>query len=156
MKNGKLFIKAWILVGLLDLLAAFISFYLSTGKSPLIVLKFIASAVLGQSAYTPESGSIWIGLLLHFTIAFLFTAFFFLLYKPLRLFKVQWVFLGVIYGLVIWLVMNKLVLPLTLVKQQPFNWMDAARAVLILITMIGLPLSWMLKKAGKQPLAFSN
>ena len=146
MKNTRLFFKAWLLVGILDILAAFLSFYLSTDKSPLIVLKFIASAVLGADAYSSNTGSIWIGLVLHFLVAFLFTFFFFILYRPFKLHKIQWILLGVLYGIFIWLVMNKLVLPFTLVKQQPFNWMDAARAVLILITMIGLPLSWMLKK----------
>lgn len=149
MNNGKLFIKAWLLVGVLDILAAFLSFYISTGKSPLIVLKFIASALLGSAAYS-ASGSIWVGLLLHFAVAFLFALFFFIAYKPLKLYKLQWVVLGIVYGIFIWLVMNKLVLPITMVKQQPFKWTDAIRAALILITMIGLPLSWMLNKAERK------
>ena len=150
MKNGKLFIKAWLLVGLLDILAAFLSFYISTGKSPLIVLKFIASALLGSEAYSSESGSVWIGVILHFAVAFLFTLFFFIAYNPLKLYKLQWVVLGIVYGVFIWLVMNKLVLPLTMVKQQPFKWVDAIRAALILITMIGLPLSWILNKVERK------
>ena len=149
MNNGKLFIKAWLLVGVLDILAAFLSFYISTGKSPLIVLKFIASALLGSAAYS-ASGSIWVGLLLHFAVAFLFALFFFIAYKPLKLYKLQWVVLGIVYGIFIWLVMNKLVLPITMVKQQPFKWTDAIRAALILITMIGLPLSWILNKAERK------
>lgn len=149
MNNGKLFIKAWLLVGVLDILAAFLSFYISTGKSPLIVLKFIASALLGSAAYS-ASGSIWVGLLLHFAVAFLFALFFFTAYKPLKLYKLQWVVLGIVYGIFIWLVMNKLVLPITMVKQQPFKWADAIRSALILITMIGLPLSWILNKAERK------
>ena len=146
MKTIYFFIKAWLLVGILDILAAMLSFYLSTGKSPLIVLKFITSAVSGAEAYTGGTTSIILGLVLHFMVAFLFTLFFFLLYKPLALHRYNLYLIGIVYGIFIWLVMTKLVLPMTSVKQQPFKWLEAGRAMLILITMIGLPLAFMLKK----------
>jgi len=146
MKKTIFFIKAWLLVGILDIAAAMLSFYISTGKSPLIVLKFIASAVTGPSAYADGTTSILLGLALHFSVAFLFTLFFFLVYKPLHLFQFNTLLTGVLYGIFIWVVMNQLILPMTSVKQQPFKWLEAVKAIIILITMIGLPLSLMLKK----------
>lgn len=146
MKTIYFFIKAWLLVGVLDIIAAMLSFYLSTGKSPKIVLKFIASAVQGTDAYTGGIASTLLGIALHFLIAFLFTLFFLLVYKPMALYRYNVYLAGVVYGIFIWFVMNKLVLPMTSVKQQPFKWEEAGRAMLILITMVGLPLAFMLKK----------
>lgn len=146
MKTISFFVKTWLLVGLLDILAAFGSFYFSTGKSPLIVLKFISSAVMGASAYKEGLVSVLLGLVLHFVVAFLFTLFFFLLYKPLRLYRYPTYLVAIVYGSFIWLVMNKLVLPMSSVKQQPFQLWEAAKAAMILILMIGLPLAFRLKQ----------
>lgn len=146
MKTMLFFLKTWLLVGLLDILAAFLSFYLSTGKSPLIVLKFISSAVMGTDAYNGGAGSILLGIVLHFVVAFLFTLIFFLLYKPLRVYKYNTYLIAIVYGSFIWLVMNRLVLPMTYVKQPSFQFWEAAKAGLILIVMIGLPLAFRLKQ----------
>jgi hypothetical protein len=146
MKTVSFFVKTWLLVGLLDILAAFISFYLSTGKSPLIVLKFISSAVMGAHAYNDGVVSVLLGLVLHFVVAFLFTLFFFLLYKPLRLYAYNTYIIAIVYGSFIWLVMNRLVLPLTSVKQSSFQLWEAAKAVMILVVMIGLPLAFRMKQ----------
>jgi len=149
MKAIYFFIKVWLLVGVLDIIAAMISFYLSTGKSPEIVLEFIASAVQGTDAYTGGITSILLGIALHFLVAFLFTLFFFLLYKPMTLHRYNVYMVGVVCGIFIWFVMNQLVLPMTSIKQQPLKWLEAVKAMLILITMIGLPLAFMLKKRQK-------
>lgn len=146
MKTVYFFIKAWLLVGLLDITAAMLSFYLSTNKSPLIVLKFITSAVCGPEAYAGGTASILLGLLLHFLVAFMFTLVFFLLYEPGKLYRYNQYLIGLVYGIFIWVVMNKLVLPMTQIKQQPFSWFEAAKGMLILVAMIGMPLAIMLKK----------
>ncbi len=146
MKTISFFVKTWLLVGLLDITAAFASFYLSTGKSPLIVLKFISSAVMGANAFKEGVVTVLLGLVLHFVVAFLFTLFFFLLYKPLRLYRYHTYLIAVLYGSFIWVVMNRLVLPMTSVKQPSFQLWEAAKAAMILILMIGLPLAYRLKK----------
>lgn len=148
MKTIIFFVKAWLLIGVLDISAAMLSFFLSTGKSPEIILKFIASAVSGPEAYTGGAISIVTGLALHFLVAFLFTLFFFLIYQPMALYRYNVYLAGIVYGLFIWIMMNQLVLPMTLVKQQPFKWSEAAKAMLILITMVGLPLAFMLKRSS--------
>ena len=146
MKTIYFFIKAWLLVGVLDIIAAMLSFYLSTGKTPEIVLKFIASAVQGADAYTGGTASTLLGIALHFLVAVLFTLVFFLFYKPMTLYRYNVYLVSVAYGIFVWFVMNKLVLPMTSVKQQPFKWVEAGKSMLILIIMVGLPLAIMLKK----------
>jgi hypothetical protein len=48
---------------------------------------------------------------------------------------------GLAYGVVVWLVMNLLVLPMSQIVQREFNWAGAIRGTLILMFMIGLPIS---------------
>src|SRR5688500_1592432 len=96
----KTVLLAGLLVGSLDIVAALVNFYINTGKDPKIVLKYIASAVLGRSAFSASASNtaaVW-GLLLHFLIAFIWTFFFFLLYPKLKLFSWNRIITGILYG----------------------------------------------------------
>lgn len=132
---------AALLVGGLDIAAALIQFYIKTGKDPLIVLKYIASAVFGSDAYKNESMAIW-GLLFHFLIAFLWTILFFLIYPKLRLLSWNRVVTGILYGIFVWIMMNRVVVPLSKAAIGEFDIKQAIIAVIILICAIGLPLSF--------------
>jgi hypothetical protein len=135
-------LMAGLLVGSLDIIAALINFYINTGKDPNIVLKYIASAVFGKSAFAGDNTmSVW-GLLLHFLIAFIWTILFFLVYPKLRLLSWNRVVSGILYGIFIWIVMTQVVVPISKATAGPFNLKQAVIAVLILIAAIGLPLSF--------------
>lgn len=139
----KTIVLAGLLVGSLDIIAALVQFYIKTGKDPLIVLKYIASAVFGKAAYSSGNMmAVW-GLLLHFLIAFIWTILFFLIYPKLRLLSWNRVVTGILYGIFIWIMMTQLVVPMTKVSAGAFNLKQAIIAVLILIGAIGLPLSFM-------------
>ena len=131
-----------MLVGSLDILAAFANYYIKTGKDPLVVLKYIASAVFGPSVYTSGTGMIVAGLVFHFIVAFMWTLFFFLIYRKLKLYSWNRVLTAVVYGMVIWVVMNLAVVPLTRASTGPFVLKQAIISALILIFAIGLPLSF--------------
>jgi hypothetical protein len=131
-----------LLVGSLDIIAALVQFYSKTGKDPLIVLKYIASAVFGKSAYSGDSRmSIW-GLLLHFLIAFIWTVFFFLIYPKFKLLSWNRIITGILYGIFVWIMMTQVVVPISKASAGTFNLKNAIIAVLILIGAIGLPLSF--------------
>ncbi|MBP6826910.1 MAG: hypothetical protein KA165_10175 [Saprospiraceae bacterium] len=130
-----------LLVGTLDIATALIQYSVQTGKDPLDVLRYIACGVFGSSAFTggvPMAG--W-GLFFHFVIAFSFTAFFFFIYPKLGVLAKNRVLTGIFYGLFIWIVMNLGVLPLARIS-YPSHVGRAALGALILICMIGLPLSF--------------
>lgn len=137
-----LFIKAGLLTGLLDILAAFASFYLKTGKTPVLVLKFIASGLFGSAAFSGGAEMALYGLLLHFIIAFCFAAFFFLIMPRLFPSASNKFLTAVAYGAFIWLVMNLLIVPLSNTPKQSFHALDTALSMVILIVCIGLPLSF--------------
>lgn len=144
--SPKISLKTILLTGLLvatlDILAAFVDYYINTGKNPSGVLKFIASGVLGKTAFSGGSGTLLMGLLFHYIIAFLFTFLFFGLYSRLSLMRKRWIATGIIYGVVIWTVMNLIVMPLSNTPHLPFKAARMIKAILILIFMIGIPLSF--------------
>jgi len=130
------------LVGTLDICAAFANAFISFEVGPIAVLKYIASAMFGASAHTGGTDMVIYGLLMHYGIAYFFTALFFVLYPRLGGGSQNPILIGVLYGIFIWLVMNLAVVPLTKI---PHGHMHAPQAIInavILIIMIGVPVSF--------------
>jgi len=140
---------AGFLDGTLDIIAALTNFYIKTGKDPLIVLKYIASAVFGKEAYSGGNIMAAWGLLLHFLIAFIWTIFFFLIYPKLKILSFNRIVTGIVFGIFIWVVMNRVVVPMSKASVGAFDLKQAIIAVLILIGAIGLPLSFIAHKYYK-------
>jgi hypothetical protein len=138
--------RATLIVGSLDIILACSNFYLRTQKNPVLVLQYVASAVFGKSAYTDNTIMPLIGLLFHYIIAFIWVTIFFLLYPKLISFTKNSIVTGLLYAMVIWLVMNFLVLPLTLVSKPSLNFTQALIGAIILMIAIGLPLGLIMKK----------
>lgn len=144
--NRYLFLLSGLLVGTLDIATALIQYYAKTGKDPNNVLRFIASGVFGPDAFSGGAPMAAWGLLFHYTIAFSFTGCFFWLYRRSALLARSRVLTGVGYGLFVWCVMNLVVVPLSRTPKAPFDPGKAALAALILVVMIGLPLSFIARK----------
>jgi hypothetical protein len=145
---GPAILKAGLLAGTLDILSAIIKYLIEGKKNPEVILKYIASAVLGKSAMKGGWDIAFLGLLLHYVIAFIFTILLFWLYPRLKLVRFNPLLIGVLYGVFAWLVMNLLVLPNTKAPQAPgpINWNQAIIGALILIAFIGIPVSLMARK----------
>jgi hypothetical protein len=139
-------IKAWLLVGTLDILAAFVFVVVKTGKNPLIVLSFIASALFGKEAYSGGALMQLIGLVCHYFIALSFTVFFFLIYPRVKALQYNAILTSIVYGLFVWSVMNLVVVPSSQIPDRPFDVAGAMINMAILIVCIGLPLSLMARK----------
>ena len=136
-------LKAGLLVGTLDILTAFVHYFLKTGDNPLGILKYVASGLFGKEAFTGGNSMFWAGLILHYIIAFSFTIFFFWLYPKLSFLSKYKVLTGVLYGIFIWTVMNLIVVPLSKIPNRPFTITNSLINVVILIVFIGIPLSLM-------------
>ena len=135
-------VKAGLLVGTLDILAAFIYYFImSKNKDVSIVLKFIASGLFGKDAFSGGNGMIVAGLFLHYTIAFAFTFFLFWLFPRVKVFSKNKIITGIAYGVFIWMVMNLIVVPVSNIGKQPFDTVNTIINMLILISCLGIPLS---------------
>lgn len=145
-KNSTLIVKAGLLVGTLDILAAFLNFFIQTGKNPIVILRYIAAAAFGKSAMTGGAIMAFYGLLFHYLIAFAFTVLFALLYIRLWQWFKNTALIGLVYGLFVWLVMNLIVVPNTKIPAGPFSWTSAITNCLILILCMGIPLAYLFGK----------
>jgi uncharacterized membrane protein YagU involved in acid resistance len=145
----KTILLAGLLVGSLDIIAALVNFYSKTGKDPQIVLKYIASAVVGKEAFAGGTAMSAKGLLFHFLIAFIWTIFFFLIYPKLKILSVNRIVTGIIYGIFIWAIMSQVVVPMSKASVRAFDLKQAIIDVLILIGAIGLPMSFIAYKYYK-------
>jgi len=137
----KTILLATLIAGTLDILAAVVSYSINGGR-PINILYFIASGVFGKEvAYRSGEWMAFVGLALHYLIAFLFSLFLFLVYPWVKSFLKNKILIGVLYGIFVWLVMNRIVLPLSNTAALPFKIKGAIIGCLILIFFIGLPIA---------------
>jgi hypothetical protein len=137
---------AWLLVGTLDISAAFLQVYIKTGKAPWDVLKYVASGVFGKLAFTgPAIMYVW-GLLFHYLLALGFTLLFFVLYMNIRLLQQHRLITGILYGLFMQALMQFVVLPLSYTTPVDFNLQKSLIAAGILIVCIGIPLAFLARR----------
>lgn len=139
-------LTAWLIAGTMDITAACIQYYIRTGNGPEGVLRFVASGALGKNAFTGGTEMPVLGLLFHYLVAFIFTIIFFWFYPRLKVMQGNKWITGLVYGMIVWAVMNLLVLPLSAAPAIPFVLKKAAVAMLILMCCIGLPISLIANK----------
>jgi uncharacterized membrane protein YagU involved in acid resistance len=127
-----------LLTGTIDALMAII---ISNKIPAATIFKFIASGVFGMAAFGPNSAMVYYGILFHYFIAFAWATIFFLLYdKILSRVKVRSVVI-LITGLIIWLIMNLVVVPLSHTPPQPFHITGAIENLFALIIAFGIPVT---------------
>ena len=141
----KVVILAGLLVGTLDIVSACTDYYIATGKGPAGVLRFVASGVFGQQAFTGSNSMLMWGLLFHYIIAFSFTIFFFWLYPRVKFMGAYPILTAFIYGIFMWVITTRIVMPLSNTPPGTFHFWRAIKAIMILVVMIGIPLSFIAK-----------
>jgi uncharacterized membrane protein YagU involved in acid resistance len=127
--------------GLLDIVFA-ISFAAYNGATPARLLQTVASGLFGSAAF--EGGNVMaaIGLILHFAMSFLWAAIFLMLARRIPFLKLRWVLSGVLFGVVVFLTMRLVVLPLSAFP-RPVSF-DPLSTVLDLLShtlLFGVPIA---------------
>ncbi len=141
----KTILLATIIAGTLDITAATVSFMLNGGKDPIKIFYYISSGVFGKEiAYGSGKWMALAGLLFHYLIAFLFSLFMFIIYPWVKSLLKNKILIGVLYGIFVWFVMNKIVVPLsnTPPPAAPPPIKNQIISCLILIFCIGIPITW--------------
>ncbi len=142
----KKLMMAGLIVGTLDILAAFADAWFSFHSTPEKVLNGIAAATIGKEIATGSIQFILLGILIHYFIAFSFTFFFWIVYPLLKKYAKNNLLIGILYGIFIWAAMRFLILPLlSQIKFPPFKLIKAIKPMLILIGAIGIPLSFIIR-----------
>ncbi len=134
-------LKTGLFAGVLDIFFAFANAWWSSGVTPDRVLRFIASGLIGTRAFAGGLATALLGLALHFAISFFWTAAFFLLYPKLSGIIRRKSLQAILYGMMIWGIMNWIVLPVSRVPDSDFSWSAALKGMAILIIALGFPLA---------------
>ncbi|WP_295120990.1 hypothetical protein [uncultured Chitinophaga sp.] len=150
-QTTKLILKAGIIAGTLDILAAIVAYGFILSKAPVIkILQSIASGIYGVKAFAGGWGMAIQGLIFHYLIAIIFAFLFYLLIKAIPLIVKFSVITGLLYGIIIWLIMNLLVLPASQVPPRSFSTRGMIEGMLILMFFVGLPISVVLSKGVRR------
>lgn len=128
-------------VGALDLIDAFVFFYLRSGARPTAILHSIASGLLGSEA--ARSGGLLtaaLGFFLHFLIAFIIVSIFFLASRRIAILRSRPVVCGIAYGVIAYFVMTYAVVPMSNARSGgPFVLPVFINGLLIHAFGVGLP-----------------
>jgi len=128
---------ATLVAGTLDILFAFV---VAGAVAP--VLRTVASGPLGDAiADGPAGGPL--GLLVHFAIMAVMAAAYVLAATRIPRLTRQWWLMGLLYGVVLWIVMYRIVMPLRWDSYiAPSEPMAIARQLLAHCVLVGLPIAW--------------
>lgn len=128
------------IAGTLDAAAATI-YFRSQGIPPKRVWQNVASGLLGVKSFGKGGKTVALGLLLHFGIAFsAATVFCFAAWYVPGLLRIP-LTAGALYGIVVFLVMNLIVLPLSAMPKRKLSRVAIAVQVAFHIFVIGLPIA---------------
>ncbi|MDP9097475.1 MAG: hypothetical protein M3N48_00580 [Verrucomicrobiota bacterium] len=109
------------------------------------LMQFIASGLLGKQAFQGGLPIAALGLALHFVIAFGLVTVFYFASRKLAFLRQQPVPSGIIYGLVVFAVMNLIVLPLSAAAPRHSRSGDVIQLAIHMF-VIGLPTSFLLRR----------
>jgi hypothetical protein len=138
-----------LIAGTLDITAAFLTAWFRAGVTPGRVLQFIASGLLGAASFNGGTKTMLLGLALHFLIATVATAVFYFASRKLLVLIEHPVVFGLLYGVVVYVVMNFAVLPLSRVQLRPMTLTGFTIGLLTLMICIGLPIALIVRRFSR-------
>lgn len=134
----KLIFVTGFVAATLDVIAAIVIYK----ADPINLFKYIASGAVGREmAFSGSNLYAVLGILFHYVIAYTWTILYVILFPGVKKLPGNRYVNGVLYGVVIWVGMNLLVLPLSAIQQRAFNWGQAFTGIAIIIFAVGLPIT---------------
>jgi len=129
------------IVGVLDAIDATVALHLAVGLQPIPIYQFVASGLLGPSAFAGGVATALLGLVLHFFIALGAATTFVLAATRLPALirnPIPW---GLAFGVGVWLFMGLVVLPLSRVQRSPFHLGLLINGIVGHALLVGLPIA---------------
>ena len=133
-------IVATLVCGTLDILFAVI-LSLMRGKEPAAMLRFVASGPFPQASNWGASGSV-LGLAVHYGLMAIMVAVFVVAARNIPALTAQPLLWGLIYGLITYVVMNLIVVPLRFPAAWPPKPMAIATQLFAHIVLVGWPVAF--------------
>lgn len=123
--------------GLLDALYATVLWGFILGDKPAGVWQSVAAGLLGKASYEGGNATALLGLVLHFLIAFVMALVYVRAARRLPLLVQRPLAVGVLYGFLLYLVMNFVVVPLSAIGFHAPSLKGAIRALIPHVVFVG-------------------
>ena len=138
-----------LVVGILDGLFALVYYGLILGVKPMRIFQSVASGLLGRASFDGGVSTFLLGILLHFVVAACITAVYYLVSLKLPILIRQAVICGLIYGLISYLGMNYVVIPLSAAGSREFSLHIFLTAIIGHALFVGLPIGLITRWSAK-------
>ena len=150
LSGARVIFWAGLIAGTLDLTLACVVAWLITGVTPVRIFQTVASGLLGPASFDGGPGTAVLGLVLHFIIATTWAAVYYLGSHRLSFLIDHPTSAGVLYGVLVWLFMNFIVLPMSAVIKRPVPLSARIIGMTIIIIGIGLPIAFIVRRFSKE------
>jgi uncharacterized membrane protein YagU involved in acid resistance len=144
---------AGLAVAVLDIANAMIFWALYRGTEPGIILQSVAAGLLGRDAYTGGITTVILGGFLHLTNSCMIAGVYSAASRYLPFLRLRPLVAGSAYGVLVYLVMNHIVVPLSRATPAPFMWGWFLDNFIGHIVLVGLPIAfinrWFSTRSGQ-------
>lgn len=148
LRPSQAILAATLVVGVLDAADGVIAFYIAAGMTPIQVLQYIASGLLGASSFTGGLASAALGAAIHFFIAFVVAGVYILVSRRIAALARRPALWGAAYGAAVYLFMNFVVLPFSAVPPSPPSLGLLLNGLIGHALFVGLPTAFAAQLTG--------
>ncbi|MGH8135327.1 MAG: hypothetical protein ACRER4_03180 [Steroidobacteraceae bacterium] len=141
-------LQGGIAVAVLDIANAMTFWWFYNGASPEVILQSIAAGLLGPDAFSGGMPTALLGAFLHFFISCGIAAVFWFACQRMPILFRRPVTYGAIYGVIVYLVMTYVVVPLSQATPVPFIPSWFLTSVLGHIVLVGIPVGLIARRSA--------
>ncbi|HWL88865.1 MAG TPA: hypothetical protein VNO21_23840 [Polyangiaceae bacterium] len=130
------------LAAIFDAIDAVVAYKLVLGIDPIAIYQFVASGMLGPSAFGGGIATALVGVAVHLSVAFGASAVFVAASTRMPQLARAYTVSGPLFGVAVWAVMNLVVIPLSRTPASPFSLPLFLNGVLGHVVFVGLPIAY--------------
>ncbi len=138
----KAILAGGLAAAILDAVDAIVAFKVVLGFDPIPIYQFVASGMLGPSAFSGGIASALVGVAVHFTVAFSAAAAFVLASRRLPILRERFLASGAAFGVGVYMVMNYVVIPLSRIPPSPFSLALFLNGIIGHALLVGIPIAY--------------
>ncbi len=138
-----------LVAGALDLTFAFL-FYAPSGATPVRILQFIASGVLGRGAFQMGLQSAALGAFCHFFISLCAAGVYYLASLRLPVLTRRVLLAGATFGVLVFLCMRFVIVPLSAVQSGPLKLRSVIGELCSHVFLFGIPISYAISRTARR------
>jgi hypothetical protein len=136
-------------VGILDGLFALVFYGLILGAKPQRIFQSVASGLLGGASFEGGTRTFLLGILLHFVVALCIAAVYYAASLMLPVLIRRAVAAGLVYGMLAYLGMNYVVIPLSAARSGSFSLKTFLPAFIAHAVLVGLPVALIARRSAR-------